>query len=91
MQDAVILLSILAELLLVVAGVACGGGAQIAARRHMSEDIGRCDSHIVLKILTILDNGQREGGDVVLLQQMLRQVAGAVGSDLDVHIYFPFG
>lgn len=62
-----------------------GGGAQRAAGRHVGENLLGGDIHAVPVGYAVHDDIERHGVDVKAIQQLLRQVAGAVRGDLDLH------
>ena len=59
------------------------GGGDFPSGFYVGGDVRRTDVHAVAVELSGLDNAQGEDGDIVLLQQPGRQVAGAVGGNLD--------
>ena len=62
-----------------------GGGAQVAPGSHMVENLFGSDGDAVPEVLSVLDDIQGGDGNIVFLKQFLRQIAGAVGDDFDVH------
>ena len=72
------------------ADVDCGRRAERAACIDVRKDILRRDVDAVLIELPILDNGQRQNGDIVLREQRFGQIAGGIRNDFDRHGQFPF-
>ena len=89
-DNAVIAVRILGKGILVEAHAAGCGGAQAAAGSHMGENIGRGDGDTVVEFLLVFHNDEGDQGNVMLLQQLRRQVTGAVGNYFDVHSVTPY-
>ena len=62
-----------------------GGGAQVTPGSHMVENLFGGNGDAVPEVLSVLDDIQRGDGNIVFLKQLLRQIAGAVGDDFDIH------
>ena len=78
------------EQLLIDGNTSGGGGAETAAVGNVPENFRRGDGHIVQVLLVLLHHNQGNQINMVLFQQLPGQVAGAVGSDFDVHWTDPF-
>ena len=78
------------EQLLINRNASGGGGAQTAAVGYVPENIRWGNGHIVQVFPVLLHHNQGHQIDIVLFQQLPGQVAGAVGSDFDVHWAGPF-
>lgn len=78
MHKALAILQFTGEKLDVVVFAYGGGGAQRAAGRHVGENLLGGDIHAVPVGYAVHDDVQRHGGNVKAIQQLLRQVAGAV-------------
>ena len=73
-----------------LADVDGGRRAERAAGIDVRKDVLRGDLDPVPVELPILDNGQRQNGDVVLREQRFGQIAGGIRNDFDRHGQFPF-
>ena len=67
-----------------------GGAAQVTAGGNMGKNIRGGDGLGVQIGNVILDNGQGDGADAELIQDLLGKVTGAVGKNLDSHSKTPF-
>jgi hypothetical protein len=76
----------LSKTLFIVSHVERGSAGQGAAALNVGEQIVRLHVHPVPVGILPDGNVQREQGDVIALQQLGRQVAGAVRCDFDRHI-----
>ena len=90
MDDRVIFLAERSEAVAVIGKIKSRCGADITAGIYMGIDIVGGDFHAVPQELITHGNAQGEQLDIMLLQLLCRQVAGAVRCNLNIHILHPF-
>lgn len=67
-----------------------GGGTERAARVDVRKHVRGRDFHAVFEELPVASDGQRQQGDVVAPEQLVRQVAGGIRDDFDGQGGLPF-
>ena len=79
MNNSIIFLAVLCKDFRVIGNIVGSSLGQVAALCHMVKNISGSDGDTVFEICAVLDDTQGNDADIVLFDQLLAQVAGAVG------------